>query len=152
MLISLPIRLRRQLAKLAVSLAKTYRITLGAFGTLCCIGVTGSCGKTMTKELIAAILSTQAPGRKSTKLYNGPRFVLQTIFTILPWHRFCVHELGTQRPGMMAKSVELFRPHIGVVTHIGYDHYTTYRSQETIAAEKGTLVESLPMEGIAVLN
>ena len=150
--ISIRTGLWQHLAKLVVPLAKTYRITLGAFGTLCCIGVTGSCGKTMTKELIAAILSTQARGRKSNRLYNGPRFVVQTIFTILPWHRFCVHELGTQRPGMIAESVELFRPHIGVVTHIGYDHYTTYRSKETIAAEKGTLVESLPVEGIAVLN
>jgi len=150
--ISIRTGLRRHLAKLVVTLAKTYRLTLGASGTLCCIGVTGSCGKTMTKELIAAILSTQARGRKSNNLYNGPQFVVRTIFTILPWHRFCVHELGTQTPGMMAQSVELFRPHIGVVTHIGTDHYTTYRSKEAIAAEKGTLVESLPVEGVAVLN
>src|SRR5262245_46629281 len=69
-------RCGQHLAKLVVPLAKTYRITLGAFGTLCCIGVTGSCGKTMTKELIAAILSTHARGRKSTRSYNGPRFVI----------------------------------------------------------------------------
>jgi len=144
--------LRQRLATLAVPLAKTYRLALGVFGTLCCIGVTGSCGKTMTKELLAAILSTRARGRKSARLYNGPMFIVRTIFTILPWHRFCVHEMGTQRPGMMAESVELFHPHIGVVTHIGDDHYTAYRSKEMIAAEKATLVASLPVEGIAVLN
>lgn len=69
-----------------------------------------------------------------------------------PWHRFFVHELGTQRLGQMRASVEMFRPHIGVVTHIGQDHYTIYRSKETTAAEKGKLVESLPVDGTAVLN
>ena len=127
MTISIRTRLQQHGKKLVFALAKTYRIALGAFGTLCCIGVTGSCGKTTTKELIAAILSTQSSGRKSNRLYNAPKYVAQTIFTIFPWHSFCVHELGTQRLGMMAKSVELFRPHIGVVTHIGHDHHTTFR-------------------------
>jgi UDP-N-acetylmuramoyl-tripeptide--D-alanyl-D-alanine ligase len=143
---------RQRLGKLAVLVAKAYRFALGAFGPLCRIGVTGSCGKTMTKELVAAILSTQARGRKSTQTLNGPTYIARTIFTILPWHRFCVHEMGTQNPGMMAESVDLFRPQIGVVTHIGYDHFTAYRSKEAIAAEKGTLIESLPARGIAVLN
>lgn len=144
--------IKRGLRRLYFVLTKTYRIALGALGDLCCIGVTGSCGKTMTKELIAAVLATHSQGLKSNRLYNGPRFVAKTIFTIRPWHRFCVHELGTQRLGEMTRSVALFRPHIGVVTHIGRDHYTTYRSQEATAAEKGTLVESLPVDGAAVLN
>jgi UDP-N-acetylmuramyl pentapeptide synthase len=149
---SIRTRLRQHLAKLVVRLAKTYRLTLGAFGTLCCIGVTGSCGKTTTKDLIAAILATQARGRRTNKLHKIPEFVARTIFTVLPWHRFCVHELSGHEPGTMAESVDLFRPDIGVVTHVGYDHYTAYRSKEAIAAEKGTLVESLPADGIAVLN
>jgi UDP-N-acetylmuramoyl-tripeptide--D-alanyl-D-alanine ligase len=135
-----------------VRLAKTYRLTLGAFGTFCCIGVTGSCGKTTTKDLIAAILATQARGQRTNKLHKIPESVARTIFTIRPWHRFCVHELSGHKPGTMAESVDLFRPDIGVVTHVGCDHYRAYRSKEAIAAEKGTLVESLPADGIAVLN
>jgi UDP-N-acetylmuramoyl-tripeptide--D-alanyl-D-alanine ligase len=145
-------KLRQPVLGLVALLAKTYRIALGAFGSVCCIGVTGSCGKTTTKDLIAAILSTQARGRKSNKVYNNPEFVARTILTILPWHRFCVNELGAQKPGVMARSVELFRPEVGVVTHVGLDHYTAYRSKEAVAAEKGRLVESLPAHGIAVLN
>lgn len=144
--------IKRNLQSQFFALAKTYRISLGALGDLCCIGVTGSCGKTMTKELITAILATHSPGLKSNRLYNGPRSVARTIFTIRPWHRFCVHELGAHRPGRMSLSVEMFRPRIGVVTHIGRDHYTNYRSKEKAAAEKGTLLESLPADGTAVLN
>jgi UDP-N-acetylmuramoyl-tripeptide--D-alanyl-D-alanine ligase len=142
----------QQRARITARLAKAWRRTLGAMGTVCFVGVTGSCGKTMTKELIAAILSSQARGLKSTNLWNGPVYLAQTMLTIRPWHRFCVHEMGTQEIGMMAQSCELFRPDVGVVTHVGLDHYTSFRSKEGVAAEKGTLVESLPANGVAVLN
>ncbi len=143
---------RRHFARPQLALAKAHRTVLGTLGGICWVGVTGSCGKTMTKELIAAVLSARGPGRKSNRMYNGPQFVAETMFTVLPWHRFCVHELGTQSPGQMAASVAVFRPQIGVVTNIGGDHHASFRNKETTAAEKGTLVESLPAEGTAVLN
>ncbi len=125
---------------------------LGMLSDLCCVGVTGSCGKTTTKELIGAILATKGRCRKSNKTHNNPVLVAETIFTIRPWHRFCVHELGAPRPGVLAKSVKMLRPQIGVVTHIGYDHRASFRSLEATAMEKGILVESLPKYGTAVLN
>jgi UDP-N-acetylmuramoyl-tripeptide--D-alanyl-D-alanine ligase len=130
-------------------LARVYRTQ---FGNICFIGVTGSCGKTTTKELIGAILAGRYRGRISNQLHNGPEYVAKTIFTIFPWHRFCVHELGSAEPGRLAKTLEIFRPRVGVVTHVGYDHYTNFRSLEATAAEKGTLVAFLPQDGTAVLN
>lgn len=135
-----------------VALAKAYRIALGALGgDLCRIGVTGSCGKTMTTEIIGAILGGCSRGRKGNS-HNGLIFVAQTIFTIFPWHRFCVRELSGSAPGTMTRSVDMFRPQIGVVTHIDRDHYTRFRSKAATAEEKGKLVESLPVDGRAVLN
>jgi len=143
---------KRPLMKLMFAFAKYYRIVLGVFSDPCCIGVTGSCGKTMTKEFIAAVFRVRGRVRKSNRLYNGPYFVAQTIFTIFPCHRTCVHEMGTQEPGLMAKSVDLFHPQIAVVTNIGYDHYSVFRGKEPAAAEKGVLVESIPADGAVVLN
>jgi len=133
-------------------LAKSYRKLLGRWTGLRCIGVTGSCGKTTTKELIASILATQGATKKSTHLFNAPHLVVETVLAIAPWHRFCVHELGTQHFGQMDESVKVFQPHIGVVTHIGLDHRTTFRTKERVAMEKGRLIETLPGGGVAVLN
>ena len=132
-----------------IGLASLYRQVLG--GTRF-IGVTGSSGKTTTTQLIGAFLATQGPCRISDMPTNRPENVAGTIFTIRPRHRFCVHELGGSEPQRIAKSVAMFRPHIGVVTRVSYDHYSAFRSLEATAREKGRLVEALPANGTAVLN
>ncbi len=137
---------------LKFELAKRYRTVLGVLGKVCFIGVTGSCGKTTTKELIAAILAHEGQVRKSNQVINTTRYVAKTILTVYPWHRFCVSEVSAPSPGIMEKSAKLFQPQIGVVAHIGQDHYSNYRNLESTAAEKGKLVEALPVGGVAVLN
>jgi UDP-N-acetylmuramyl pentapeptide synthase len=102
--------------------------------------------------LIGAILSSRYNGRTSRQLYNGPYHIAKTILTILPWHHFCSHEMGSPGPGVMAKSVRVFRPQIGVVTHIADDHRKSFRTLEATAAHKGKLIEALPSEGAAILN
>jgi UDP-N-acetylmuramyl pentapeptide synthase len=64
---------------------------------VCFIGVTGSCGKTTTKELIGAILADRSHGLTSNQLYNGPEHVALSMFRVRPWHHFCVHEVGASR-------------------------------------------------------
>ena len=130
-------------------LARSYR---RALGRVVFIGVTGSCGKTTAKELIAAVLAGRDSGRKSGNQGNGPGAIAETILTVHPWHRFCVHELCGARPGALAPALELLRPQVGVVTNVGQDHYTMFRTLEATAAEKGTLVEVLPEHGTAILN
>lgn len=66
--------------------------------------------------------------------------------------KFCVQEIGAEAPGMIAKHVRMLRPDIGIVTTIGGDHYKAFRSLEATAKEKGQLVESLPRNGVAILN
>jgi UDP-N-acetylmuramyl pentapeptide synthase len=129
-------------------LAGFYRTALGH---ICFVGVTGSCGKTTTKELIGGILDSRYKGRTS-KLYNNPDQVAKTLLTLLPWHKFCLHEIGTFEPGIIPRSVKIFRPSVGVVTHIAYDHYESFGTLEAIAAEKATLIEALPADGVAILN
>jgi len=132
-----------------IRLATRYRRFLGRTRF---IGVTGSCGKTTTKELIGAILATQGPGRTSNMTTNEPQRVASTMLTVLPRHRFLVHELGGFEPRILAKTVAMFRPDIGVVTQVAYDHYRNFRSLEATAREKVRLVEALPASGTAVLN
>jgi UDP-N-acetylmuramoyl-tripeptide--D-alanyl-D-alanine ligase len=139
-------------SRLKLELAKRYRTALGMFGNVCFIGVTGSCGKTTTKELIAKILANEGRVRKSNQLINTTHYVTKTILTVYPWHRFCVSEVSAPSPGIMEKSAKLFQPRIGVVSHIGQDHYGNYRKLELTSAEKGKLVEALPICGVAVLN
>lgn len=98
--------------------------------------MTGSSGKTTTKELIGAILATQGSGRTSNRLTNEPHRVASTMLTVFPWHRFCVHEHGGFQPTILAQTVAMFWPHIGVVTRVAYDHYTSFRSLEATAREK----------------
>jgi len=137
--------------RLKFELAKKYRYVLGVFGKVCFVGVTGSCGKSTTTELIAAILAKEGRVRKGSHANTMPSFV-KTILSVSPRHRFCVNEISGHLPGVTEKSAKLLKPQIGVVTHIGQDHYSSYRNLESTAAEKGKLVEALPVNGAAVLN
>jgi UDP-N-acetylmuramoyl-tripeptide--D-alanyl-D-alanine ligase len=137
--------------RVVYELARGYRRTLDKLGNVCFIGITGSCGKTTTTELIAAILATQGQTIKCSHT-NTDKAIAKTILAVSTKHRFCVNEVAAGVPGLMAKSVKLLRPHIGVVTNIGRDHYTLYRTLEATALDKAKLVEALPSEGTAVLN
>jgi UDP-N-acetylmuramoyl-tripeptide--D-alanyl-D-alanine ligase len=113
------------------------------------IGVTGSCGKSTTVKLCSAILSTTE--RCQCGFGSDPDQIAEA-FRIDPAAKFHVHELQAHKPGRIAVGVRLLRPNIGIVTTIGGDHYKHYRSLQTVASEKGQLVESLPPDGVAILN
>jgi len=116
------------------------------------IGVTGSCGKTLTKDLIAAILSTRYPGTKSNGTFNTVWEAARLLFSFDPKNRFYVQEVATYSPGMLASFVRVLRPDVGVVTTIGWDHYRSFRGPDAVAREKSALIEILPQDGMAVLN
>jgi UDP-N-acetylmuramoyl-tripeptide--D-alanyl-D-alanine ligase len=134
-----------------LGLSRCYRTALHCLGETCFIGVTGSCGKTTTTELIAAILAGEGPVQKGSH-ENTIRHFARTVLAVSPKHRFCVSEISGHARGTIAQATRLLRPHIGVVTHVGQDHYASFRTLEATAAEKGTLVEALPVDGTAVLN
>jgi UDP-N-acetylmuramoyl-tripeptide--D-alanyl-D-alanine ligase len=116
------------------------------------IGVTGSAGKTTTKDLIADILSTRDRCQRNEASGNDHEIVDQTIIATCRAHRFSVVEMSATRPGYLDRSLRVVRPHIAVLTVIAQEHYGAYRSLEAVAAEKGKLIDALPADGIAVLN
>jgi UDP-N-acetylmuramoyl-tripeptide--D-alanyl-D-alanine ligase len=145
-------RIREAGRQALIRMASFYRMRLSG---VTFIGVTGSCGKTTTKELLGAILATQYQGQKSSGNLNRPPSLAKTILRVKPWHKFCVLEIAVcTREGRipLEVSISLARPEIGVVTNIGKEHLSAFGSIEAIAAEKGKLVEALPRHGTAILN
>jgi UDP-N-acetylmuramoyl-tripeptide--D-alanyl-D-alanine ligase len=116
------------------------------------IAVTGSCGKTTTTHLIHSILGIRGTGTVSHINRNGLSNVERKLWAARPWHDYQVQEVSGHAPGVIEPQVRFIRPHIGVVTTIGNDHFRTFRGPEGAAKEKGKLIENLPARGTAVLN
>jgi len=115
------------------------------------VGITGSCGKTSTTHFLGKIISDYYPCQIGVD-NNTRRAVIRNIRETKRCHRFLVQETGVKYSGDMAGMIPLLLPDIGVLTTIGQDHYTSFRTLEATAAEKVRLIESLPAKGTAVLN
>jgi UDP-N-acetylmuramoyl-tripeptide--D-alanyl-D-alanine ligase len=116
------------------------------------VAVTGSNGKTSTKEMIAAILGKRFEVARSIGNLNTETGVPMTILRLEPHHRALVLEMGMQRPGDIGRLVALARPSIGVITNIGIVHIEFFKSREELARSKGEMVAGLEADGVAVLN
>ncbi len=116
------------------------------------VGVTGSVGKTSTKELVAQVLAQRYRVLKNPGNYNNEIGLPLTLLHARPEHQWAVLEMGFYVPGDIALLCDIARPMIGVVTNIGLVHAERAGSQEAIARGKAELVEALPPEGAAVLN
>lgn len=119
------------------------------------IGVTGSCGKTTTRDLIAGVLSPHFRVRQNRYNLNLPRHIATTILRTRPWDDVCVLEIAAAANGVrlpLEQPLRMMRPQMGVVTNIGTDHISAFHTMEAIAAEKGKLIAALPQHGTAVLN
>lgn len=118
------------------------------------IAITGSCGKTTTKELIGGALASKFRGTRSPDNDNQPWHIASALLRVRPRDDFSVQEVGiySRDAPVIDAALDLIRPTIGVVTNIGSDHISSYGSLEAIAAEKGKLVERLPSTGTAILN
>jgi len=117
------------------------------------IAVTGSNGKTTTKELTALLLRDNFPGLlKSRENFNNEIGVPKTLFEMSEQNDCLVLEFAMRGPGEIALLSRIARPDIGVITNIGEAHIGRLGSREAIARAKGELLESLPESGLAVLN
>jgi UDP-N-acetylmuramoyl-tripeptide--D-alanyl-D-alanine ligase len=116
------------------------------------IGVTGSVGKTTTKEIAAAVLGTRYPVLKNEANYNNEIGLPLTLLKLSHRHKRAVLEMGMYALGEIRTLCEIARPEIGVVTNVGPSHLERLGSLEAIAAAKAELPESLPPQGFAVLN
>lgn len=133
-------------------LATNYRRQLPR--TTRVIAVTGSCGKTTTKELIAAVLGERFQLVKTTDNHNNQIGLPLELLRLDATHDFGVFELGTSKPGEIATLAAIAQPEIGVITNIGLAHVEALGDEAGVAREKGALLERLPNngDGLAVLN
>jgi UDP-N-acetylmuramoyl-tripeptide--D-alanyl-D-alanine ligase len=118
------------------------------------IGITGSVGKSTTKELVAEVLSQRYRTLKNTGNLNNEIGLPLTILRLGNGHQRAVLEMGFYVPGEIAFLCELALPEVGVITNVGTVHAERAGSQEVIAQGKAELVQSLPPapQGIAILN
>jgi UDP-N-acetylmuramoyl-tripeptide--D-alanyl-D-alanine ligase len=116
------------------------------------IGVTGSVGKTTVKEMIAAALSPLGPILKTPASQNNETGVPKTLLQMNSAHQAVVIEMGMRGAGQIKYLCEIAKPTIGVVTRISENHLELLGSQKAIADAKGELLESLPENGLAILN
>ena len=119
------------------------------------VAITGSAGKTTTKELTAAALGALGPVLKAPASYNNNIGVPLTVLALEPEHRAAVTEIGTSAPGEVAPLAAIVRPTVAVLTTIGPAHLESFGSLRAIAREKaelfGALEGALEPDGVAVL-
>ena len=116
------------------------------------IGVTGSVGKTSTKELISAVLSTQGKVLKTEANFNNEIGVPRTLLQITPEHNYAVIEMAMRGEGEIALLTELVRPTIGIITNVGTAHIGRLGSRKAIARAKCELLAHMSQDSVAILN
>lgn len=116
------------------------------------VGITGSCGKTSTKEWLGAVLESAMPAVRSPGSYNNQVGVPLTLFQLREETRAAVVEIGTNAPGEIAQLTDIARPDIGIVTCVAPAHLEGLGSLEGVAREKSCLPQGLPAGGVCILN
>lgn len=139
---------RRALQLLAAYVVDRVR----RIGVLSVVGITGSQGKTSTKDLLGAVLGRVGPTVVTRGSFNNELGMPLTALGIEAGTRFLVLELGARGAGHIADLARLAPPDVGVVLNVGQAHLGEFGSREAIARAKGELVEALVEGGTAVLN
>ena len=116
------------------------------------VGVTGSSGKTSTKDLLAQVLVRSGPLVAPENSFNNELGLPLTVLDITEETRTLVCEYSARGAGHIAYLCRIARPEVGVVLNVGAAHLGEFGSREAIAKAKGELVEALPSDGVAVLN
>ena len=116
------------------------------------VGITGSVGKTSTKELVAAVLGTQGKVLKTQANFNNEIGVPKTLLQITPDCDYAVIEMAMRAEGEIALLTNIVRPTIGIITNVGTAHIGRLGSREAIARAKCELLEHMPKSSVAILN
>jgi alanine racemase len=116
------------------------------------IGVTGSNGKTTTKEAIAIVLEKRYRVFKNYGSYNGRYGLPIALGELQPEHEIAVLEMASDSFGEISELVRIAPPDVGVITAINRTHLARLGTLDNVAAEKGRLIEALPFTGAAILN
>jgi len=139
-------------AAVLAALAALARDAVGRLDSSVVVAVTGSSGKTSTKDLLAAVLAPLGPTVAPAGSFNNELGVPLTVLRADAGTRHLVLEMSTRGPGHIASLCAIAPPRIGVVLNVGRAHLGEFGSTRGIAAAKAELVEALPPDGVAVLN
>jgi UDP-N-acetylmuramoyl-tripeptide--D-alanyl-D-alanine ligase len=115
------------------------------------VGITGSAGKTSTRDMVALVLSGSGIVIKNEKNFNNEIGVPLTLSKIETQTKFGVIEMGMRGRGQIEDLCRLVDPDIGIITNIGYSHIELLKEQKNIMLAKRELIDALPFDGIAVL-
>jgi UDP-N-acetylmuramoyl-tripeptide--D-alanyl-D-alanine ligase len=116
------------------------------------IGITGSSGKTTTKDLLASVLSSRANTVATKASFNNELGAPITLLECNSDTKYCILEMGARHMGDIAALCEMARPNVGVVLRVGTAHLGEFGSVEKIAQTKGELIQTLEADAIAVLG
>lgn len=126
---------------------------LSSFKNLEVIGVTGSFGKTSTKNIVGSILSSFAPTLITPESYNTPMGLTITVDKYLTnLHRYFIAEMGAYKRGEIKELCQLVKPKYGIITSVGSQHLETFKSIDNVLKTKMELIECLPSDGLGIIN
>jgi UDP-N-acetylmuramoyl-tripeptide--D-alanyl-D-alanine ligase len=129
------------------------RKILNSMNNLTVIGITGSYGKTSTKNFLASLLAARYNVLMTPESYNTTMGAVRTVREkLLPVHDVLIVEMGARRPGDIAEICELVRPKYGIITAIGEQHLETFKTVENIIGTKFELADYIPDDGLIFLN
>lgn len=133
-------------------LARAYLKALQKFTDIKVIAITGSAGKTTTKDMLASILSEVGPTAWTVKSIDSVYNIPNTILKTLPGTKYLILEMSVEFPGEMDFYLWLSKPGIGVITNVHPTHTQFLKSAKGVADEKEKLVKALTAQDTAVLN
>ncbi len=116
------------------------------------IGITGSVGKTTTKDFLQGVLSSHFPGVSTPLNYNNEIGVPLSMFEVASAHEYAIFEMGARKRGDIAHLAKIVAPEIGILTAVEPVHLATFEVMDRIYETKWELIESLPSTGFAVVN
>ncbi len=117
------------------------------------IGITGSYGKTSTKHYLNRILSEHYDVMMTPGSYNTTMGVIRTVREYLkPYNEVFIVEMGAKQPGDIKEICDLVHPSVGIVTAVGEQHLESFKTIENVQRTKFELIDSLPADGLAVVN
>lgn len=116
------------------------------------IGITGSSGKSTTKEMLASILSQRWRILKSHGNNNAPNHIRKLLQGLKPYHKACVLEFGASRPGMIARHCRIKQPTVGIITLLGTAHIGKFGGLSKLISSKSELIRGMDPKGLLILN
>lgn len=141
-----------QVADTRIALGEIAAYHRAKFPDLPIIAITGSCGKTTTKSMIASILAKMGPTLSPIRSFNNDVGVPLTLLELDKKHQYAVIEMGANHPHEIAYLSGITRQNVAVITNVAPAHLEGFGSIEGVARAKGEIYETLSATGVAILN